>query len=132
MTEEATAAHPASVEETQEKLRNLAVNIMRVVRGAGEPEDIFLQAATVAFAMRGRHQAGMPFRSGVITDALKITVQPGDEIDRARELIIKASLRIAAARLAGSQLQCSAAENDLFSAIYMLEEARAANRKKWL
>ena len=131
MTDE-TLRPPLFVLEAQDNLRKLAVNIIRVVRGAGEPHDIVLQTVNFLTAVKEPYDAGTPVPLSAMTEVLRPTPPAGDEIDRAYELIIKASLRIAAARLAGSQLQCSAGENDLFSAISMMEDARAANRKKWL
>lgn len=119
----------AFVEDAQEKLRALAVNITRVVRGAGEPADLFTQSAHFAVAMRDGLAAGHRVPSSIITDAIKLPNLPGDEFERAIDRIISASLRIAAARLAGSSLQASKGQNDLFEAINTIEAVRAANRK---
>jgi hypothetical protein len=128
MTDE-TPRPPFFVLDAQDNLRKLAVNIIRVVRGAGEPHNIVAQSVNFLAAVKESYDAGTPVALSAMTEVLRRGPPPGDEFERATDLIINASLRVAAARLAGSDLQHSAGMNDLFGAIRMMEDIRAANRK---
>ena len=124
-----TPRPPLVAGAAEDNLRKLAVNIIRVVRGAGEPHNIVLQSVNFLAAVKESYDAGTPVALSAMTEALRSTPSAGDEFERATDLIINASLRIAAARLAGSDLQHSAGMNDLFGAIRMMEDIRAANWK---
>ena len=128
MTDE-TPRPPFVVWEAQDNLRKLAVNIIRVVRGAGEPHNIVLQTVNFLTAVKETHEAGTPVALSALTEVLRRAPPAGDEFERTTDRIINASLRIAAARLGGSDLQHSAGMNDLFNAIRTMEDIRAANRK---
>lgn len=130
-----------ALDEMGYDLRILASNIIRVVRGAGNPALIGSQAASILRAMeRYRKSAGAYPRSEAIADALKLPTQDGSTIaDRGQrewvegiERMIRGGLQMAASRLVAQTTQERAGENEMFQGLAPIEEQRAENRRIFL
>jgi hypothetical protein len=121
-------------------LRNLAANILRVIRGAGRPWEIPEQAQSYINALVDYQAAtGHLPLSASAENSLSIDLDQerlGDAEDEyrqkveARETIIGGALRIAAARILDQRLQVTAGERELSDGLRYLDQAREALRKK--
>ena len=134
---EAEIARMEALSRVEGKLRDLAGNILRVVRGAGEAHEIPRQAQSFIDALVDYQTAiGRLPPSDVIAKTLSIKQaldfedEEYDEKIWARELIISGALRIAAARILDQRLQVVAGDNDFDSGLDRYERARDALRKK--
>lgn len=128
--------------ELQYALRSFAANLIRVIRGAGKPYEIDLQvkrmtdALNIYFVAFGHLPMPDAYANhlGISKDASILRDIPTEERLRvyAEEGIIRASLQIVASRLLGQKTHESAAENDFYSSIFNLDEARSMQRKKFV
>jgi hypothetical protein len=122
-------------------LRDLASNLLRVIRGAGKPEDIVRQIdELVRVLVAYKDATGQwppPHELAAMldidrTESLRATVKDG-ELHRlyAQEQIIRGALQQAASRLVGQTTQASAGAHEMHDGIRELEEARAEIRREW-
>lgn len=123
--------------ELEYPLRNLAANLLGVMRGAGKACDIGRDCMAVIEAFQAYcDEFGHPPASQNLERILSIQDEqletcPDEEWERrlAMDSIVRGSLRIAAARLASQPLQVSAGEGDLregVRALHRMRESMAA------
>lgn len=123
------AATPVE-DRVRDTLRDLAVNLLRVIRGAGASYDLIRQVRACDEAFRrhvGEKQQGV---SAQDLDAMMLWRPEADtrgdtEARRSETDIVRASLRIVAAELDGNRIQQAAGERDLREAIRRFNEARS-------
>lgn len=125
--------------DLERPLRQLAANIMRVSRGAGEPYSIIMQCVEVVKGAQSYNEKCGEWPDDVdVKDALDFHdprlrdyTRTYDERRSSMEDIIEGALRMAAGRIVGQKLQEDHGEKDLLAAIRRLEEYRAEQRAKW-
>lgn len=118
-------------------LRELAANLMRVIRGAGKPYDIGKQAAAVVSAFVDyREVVGAYPTSYEITHALRLDTDKNDDApvqeDRwgwAEEDIVRGCLQMAASDLLGQATQRSAGRHEMMKGLMEIEAIRQENRR---
>lgn len=120
------------------KLRELAANLLRVIRGAGKPWDIGPQAAALVAALHDYKDAAGTYPSAdLYSAALRLeecTFELAEEEllrVRGQELIVSGSLQVAASSLLGQLTQQRAGERELHDGLRLVEESRELTRKKW-
>lgn len=120
-------------------VRELSGNLLRVIRGAGQPEKIGTQAAKLVelFDLFFKAHGHYPF-SGQYAEYLSAfpssaVVFSMSEQDQARALaehkIIRASLQIVASGLLGQPTQKSIAQSDFLQGLNDMIKARDSQRK---
>jgi hypothetical protein len=120
--------------------RNLAGNLIRVVRGAGRAWDLPQQTQELLQAfIEYQEAAGHLPSSQEMEKALSIDIDR-DQLDStdgeyrakvaAREMIIGGALRMAAARILDQRLQVVAGEKEFDDGLRYLEQARETLRNK--
>lgn len=119
--------HMPVEDAVEQALRDLAVNLMRVSRGAGESYNLVRQisACAKAFHRYAEEKKHLPAASDL--DAMLDFRRPASDQERTERRvteIVRASLRIAAAELQGNRLQRDAGERDLYQAIRWFNEER--------
>jgi hypothetical protein len=121
-------------------LRNLAANVLRVIRGGGKSWEIPEQAQDLVKALADYETAvGHLPHSDDLDSMLSVSRDPDrlggmeDEVLEKledEESIIGGALRIVAARLLDQHLQVAAGEKEFHEGLRYREEARDALRKK--
>lgn len=119
-------------------LRDLAANIIRVVRGAGKSYDIANQCALVIKAFHQyREQVGCWPSSWEIDQALSIreetenpTYDDAWEREHARDSIIRGALQVTASRLVGQNTQEQRGRSEMMDGVRELEHIREEARKR--
>lgn len=130
-----------ALQDVEDALRELAANIVRVVRGAGMAPRIGSQAHSLIEAMVAYQKVvGHWPVSEEISAALDVS-DPDESLDRmdddaleyasARQAIVRGALQIAASKLVGQRTQEAAGESELFDGIKRLEKVREERRQKW-
>lgn len=128
------AAREMALERIEWTIRDLAANIMRVTRGAGQPEALPRQAAEFVRAVTDHKDAAGTFP---LADAYvkALDIREDDPRFRAdphyygQQSIIRGSLQMVASDLLGQRTQEAAGETEMYRGIIMIEEARAEARK---
>lgn len=114
-------------------LRELAANLLRVVRGAGYPARLASQMGDVLAAMKAYHAtAGCYPSADEIANVLSLTRREevvSDEMTYAVDTMISGALQMAASELVGQRTQESRGRSELFVGLTEAETIRAANRK---
>lgn len=110
-------------------LKDLTVNLLRVVRGAGKPYDVRKQIALAHAAYVGLAEANPRATWPDISEALSIVSPYDDEMTTARECIVRGALQIAASKLADQPMQERAGRDELMTGLRAIEEIRAENRR---
>lgn len=130
-------------------LRTCAANFLRVVAGAGRPEDLPQEMLAVLEAVQAMQDAGAGTRVGeVIAETLDVEAASRSWIERqpidvreawgrngdlariwASERLRKAGLRLAAADLVGQLTQRRSAESELHQGVADYLEARKTKRQ---
>lgn len=113
-------------------VRNLAGNIIRVIRGAGEATRLFDQIVSIHRAI-GELPAGTTV--GRVNDAIVQALEHGlgredGEFEDAIRAIERGALRTVAARLLDQSSQVAAGDHDLWEGVFRLERARDASAKR--
>jgi hypothetical protein len=119
-------------------LRELAANIIRVVRGAGKSYEIAGQCVAVIEAFqRYREKVGHWPASWEIDQALSIRREDENasyddawERDYARETIVRGALQVAASRLVGQNTQEQRGRSELMDGVNSMERIREEARKR--
>lgn len=119
-------------------LRVLAANIIRVVRGAGRPDDIIDQCNEVLKgAIEYHEKVGRFVSSDSVAAALRLErerISDYDSFGGQRQLamrrMIDGSLQVTASRLLGQVTQQRRGENEIFEAYRELEQLYQDLRKK--
>ncbi|MDT9598549.1 hypothetical protein [Sphingosinicella rhizophila] len=122
-------------QELRWPLKELAANMMRIVRGAGRPEDVGHQCAAVLAAYQAYREATERFPPPeVISEALTLPhreVPGGDrlrqDIEDADEMVVDGSLQIAASRLLDQMTQVAAGREEMRRGVREGNDARAAH-----
>jgi hypothetical protein len=114
-------------------LRDLASNLMRVVRGAGKPHEIVRQTRALMEAFADYHEAtGEPPSADVLADILSIERDPEiiqhlerHQVDRldAEQLVIHGALQVAASRLVEQKTQETVGRHELHEGVRAIREA---------
>ena len=128
--------------EAQERvdwaLRQLAANLIRVVRGAGKPEDLIKQCADVVnAAVDHRDAAGMLPSSFAVASAIQLKhdeLQYENDFWFERQLayrsIVNGALQFTASKLLEQPLHVQRGQDEMDKGIRGLESAREELRKK--
>lgn len=127
-----------ALQDTEQALRRLAANLIRVTRGSGDAFRIFEQAADLVVAMRAYYDVAGHFPSdGDLTAALNTEEEirpdlPDHVADRLLgvDLVIRGALQIAASRLLSQKLQVGAGESEMLAGMREIERARDRARKE--
>jgi hypothetical protein len=113
-------------------VRRLVANLLRVLRGAGSPEELpsqlnALTEAYIEFEAAFRHSP-----SGYeLQRALEIEEKPvRSDLDLAKEDLVRAALRLVAGKLVHQNIQIRGGENDLTAAALRYAEAWEASMRK--
>lgn len=125
-------------ETVDSRLRALAANIIRVVRGAGRPDDIIDQCNDVLkAAIEFDEKAGRFASSHSVAAALRLDHERIDDYDSfegqrrlAMRQMMDGSLQVAASRLLNQLTQGRRGEADMFEAYRELEQLYQELRKK--
>lgn len=139
------AAEPDSdrrlaMQSVGDRLRELAANILRSVRGAGKPYQIGRQAQALADAMVAYRDAVGHFPSDEELGAALDVEIPEERLDqmsdeqevivRARQQIIRGALQVAASRLVDQRPQEAAGMTEIDDGVRDLEKAREERRTR--
>ena len=113
--------------------RQLAANMIRVIRGAGRPLHLFDQVQELANAIRDCPEGTTV---GEVIEAFEAALSDGlqsddDSFEGTVCDIEAGALRKVAARLVRQPLQVAAGDRDLWNAYYRLESLREESRKRW-
>lgn len=126
-------------------LRQLASNILRIVRGAGKPYDLYEQMLAVLQAMNDYRDAVGAWPSSFEMDKilnarvernwsdedLKRWTEGGTlEMELAFDAICRGALQNVASKLVDQKLQIAAGENEVYEAVYRIEALREGWRKE--
>lgn len=116
--------------------RHMAINLLRVVRGAGRPHQIFAdakefaRAAEVYFEVFGMWPVEQLYEAFDLSPEYEITDTKRADIEHATQLIMAGALQMAASRMAGQRTQEAAGRRELFAGIRDREEAVNASKPK--
>jgi hypothetical protein len=114
-------------------LRRLTAALIRIVRGAGDPQDILRHVNALIDALLayetafGHSPTGHEVREALADD--RNLSRLGD-FGEAQETIVSGALRLVAGRLIRQDLQARHGENELMGGFYRLEEIREGYRRK--
>jgi len=123
----------------EEPLRQLASNILRVIRGAGKAWQIASEAAAVLEAFEeyrsivGRYPSEYEIHE-VISMRHEAASSPRDnesDWSDAIDDMIAGGLQMAASRLAGQLTQERAGQNEMFKGLFVIEKIREENRREF-
>jgi hypothetical protein len=124
----------------ENRLREMAANILRTIRGAGRPHTILSEAlALIDSAMSYREQVGQFPALEELGKALDIDTPKGrldqmspetEAVVTAREKIVHGALQVAASRLLEQRPQEAAGDSEMHKGIEAFEAAREERRKK--
>lgn len=114
--------------------KQLAANMIRVIRGAGEPLYLFDQVVDLHRAFRECPEGTM---IGQINDAMVTALnrglsEDGWDFDSGIDDIERGALRAVAARLLGQHAQASLGNRDLWEGYYRVERYRERSRAEYL
>ena len=128
--------------EVSSALIEMTANLMRVVRGAGKPDDIVRQIQALGQALSDYHKAtGMMPAPDVLAEILSIEHEQqmishlsGPQLDRldAQQSVVRGALQVAASRLLGQKTPESVGRQEMDEAINAIgklnEEMRGARQ----
>jgi hypothetical protein len=117
------------------RARQLAANVLRIVRGAGKPHELAPQAAAYLEASEEHFQAARCYPGPEVGDMLRDPRPYNDKLSRdereiqdAIETIERGVLQIVASRLIGQRTQETAGDSELWKGLIAFERAREAQR----
>jgi hypothetical protein len=124
---------------TQEALRQLTANLLRVTRSAGAPEDVVLQTLTLMQCFSAYHDSFGAYPSGQdVAAALRLQEIPDqtegswEEWDRAVHEMVRGALQIAAAELLAQAPQARAGRRELFAGYRRIEKLHGSQLRRLL
>ncbi|MBB6465585.1 hypothetical protein HNQ96_001443 [Aminobacter lissarensis] len=130
--------HEQAKRDIEWPLRDLAANIIRVVRGAGKSYEIASQCVLVLKVFQQyRDRVGCWPSSWEIDEALSIrresenpTYDDAWEREHARDTIIRGALQVTASRLVGQNTQEQRGRSEMMDGVRELEHIREEARKR--
>ena len=116
-------------------LKQLAANVIRIVRGAGSPIELGRQCADVVQAFRDYHEAvGEWPSSHLINETLSLrhrtyhaTTDRAWEWEDAMRQMVAGGLQVAASQLLEQNTQQRAGESEMFDGLRVIEKQRSEN-----
>lgn len=113
--------------------RDLAGNMLRVMRGAGKPLELLEQLNTLGKAINTA-QASVIEINEAMQDALAFGFKEEalDDMDRIALRMERAAARMIAARLLCQPLQVTKGRSEFYDSFYDLERLRKKNREEYL
>jgi hypothetical protein len=133
-------AKRSAAEQLEYGLRELAANMMRVVRGAGKPYEIAPQIFGLTGLLQDYKEAvgtwpssydvGQMLELGYRFEHLAARDDSEDMFHRAEHEVMRASLQFAASRLMEQRTQETRASSDMHDAMRRIEEIRAERRRQ--
>lgn len=134
---EAEIARRRAQAETEEALAELAANILRVIRGAGKPHELPMQATRFVRGVLAHRDAGgdalaMPWVSALTVPRryARVELTPEQHRERlAEEQTIRGALQMVAALLLDQRTQEATGSNEFYAGVMELEEIRAERRR---
>jgi hypothetical protein len=122
------------------RLRELAGNILRVVRGAGRSYEIGRQAQDLIEALHAYRDAVGQFPASEAIDAALHIETPDEQLNQmddeqemvvtARQAIIRGALQIAASRLLGQRTQEAVGYSEMLNGARDMEKLREERRQR--
>jgi len=132
-----TVARKRAEAQLERPLKQLASNLLRVVRGAGRPEEIVTNCFEVVEVFKNfREVVGYwPDNVGMTLHLPRMTTGHYDEHEAAINVMVDGALQVAASRLIGQLTQETRGKHELLEGFRMLlserERERAKTRAKW-
>lgn len=124
--------------QAQSNLRELAANLLRVVRGAGRPEALGQQAAAFVHALYayqeafGHYPSADVHAAAIRIEECTLDLDEGEHVRmRGQEMAVRGALQIAASELLGQRTQQRAGESELFDGFRMMEQGREMVRAQF-
>jgi hypothetical protein len=137
----AAEAEPAELEKSRAKnelawaVRELAANLLRVIRGAGRPHVLPQQIINLGEAILETHKSA---RAWAIWSAMEDTLQSGiphwgdePDADAYESTIAKGALQLVASHLLHQHAQEAAGGREISDGIKEAEEMRERMRRRW-
>lgn len=130
-------AKARALERVEAAFLEHTANLLRVVRGAGKPYLIGRQASELIKAMQDHWDAANCYpSSGELSDMLELRyrfedqARDDDMFERAEHQVVRASLQIAASRLAEQHMHETRGRSDMHDAMRRIEDIRAENKRR--
>lgn len=126
--------------EAEVAMRDLAANILRIIRGAGAPYELRRQMARLDQAMNDHWEAARQWPYSEIAGAVYLHEKPeawerydehGQAEWYARQRIKSGALRAVAGEILGQQLQASHGETEMHSGMREWDRLCEEERKRW-
>lgn len=124
------------------RYRELAANLLRVVRGAGRPHDLAGQMLEVLDAYKAFHAATGAFPSDQELRRMLDPFPPAPDrwgegrdighslMEDGQEKAVAGALQIAASALVGQRTQAAAGEHEMFEGMRLIDDGRDAFRQE--
>lgn len=127
-------------EQVEWAARELAANVLRVVRGAGKSYELIGQAANLAVLSQQYFEVAGVWPHPEIAEAIALPERRWlSGLDEAELLIqlglhaaTRGALQLAASEIVGQRTQARAGESELFEGITSVERGREINRRTWV
>lgn len=134
------SAAQASAIAVRKALRELTANLLRVMRGSGQPDRIAAQAAALAADFAAyRDVCGEDPCAEDVADALSFEIVLPEDFDeglsgwdRAMREMISGALQVAAAELLAQQAQAAAGRRELFAGYRQIEKIHTRQLRRLL
>lgn len=130
--------HERRLAELRRSLVTLTANLLRVVRGAGRPEEIVTHCIETAHAYRAYLDAvGHLPSSFEIAEAIRLKREFGDfssdaDIDCGRSMLVAGALQLTASTLLHQRTQIAASQREMSEGERLIVQARERQRKERL
>lgn len=123
-----------ALERLRWPMRELAANMLRVVRGAGRPYELPSQIAKVLSLMEDYRDVAGHYPSDYdIGDTINIRNETGGRSDdwaHGIDTMVQGALQVAASTLVNQSTQKSVGEHELIEGLAQIEEIREGNRRE--
>lgn len=125
-------------DQVERAARELAANVLRVVRGAGKSYELVGQAANLAVLSQQYFEVAGVWPDTEIAEAIALPEpRRHSGLDEAELLIqrglhtaTRGALQLAASEIVGQRTQATAGESELFDGINSVERGRGLNMRK--
>ena len=116
----------------EQPLKKLMANLLRVARGAGEPDAIVLQCDDVVSSFQEVHRVcGRWPDAGEVSRILDLRLrETGDEFYDGFEVMLGGAVRMAAARILGQMAHETRARSEMMDGFLQVEQIRDRNRRE--